>query len=84
MITEPKTIYWLIMFQDPTPSPDPGPTKMKLTPNWYNKLCEYGEPVFEFTLDGKPESFTIKKKRVFSMGNHAYIVADAVKNKQPE
>ena len=72
--------YWIIMFVQPVPVPNPGPLKYKLTRARYEAICTMDAPV----VDCDKGNFSLISKRVFSIeeDNAAYIVADVIKNRK--
>ena len=72
--------YWLVLFIQPKPVPDQGPIKLQLSRGQYERLTtEEGAGV-----DCGKGNFSIISKRIFSIeaDNSAFIVADAIKNRQ--
>jgi hypothetical protein len=74
--------YYLVMFQIPTPVPNPGPIKRAITRARYERLCELEDANIDCT-EGNFSTIT-GTKRIFSIeaDNSAFIVVDVKKNRK--
>lgn len=72
--------YYLVMFVQPKPSPDPGVLKYRITRNRYEQLCELENA----TVDCGKGNFTVISKRIFPLEieNVAVICVDVLKNRK--
>ena len=69
--------YWLVIFQTPPLSDNPGALKYKITRARYEKICS----MESVTIECDKGSFEILGKRIFPIEeeNAAFIVCDAKK-----